>query len=441
MTIRFTPILLGLAAGVTGLAQTITIRPSVQLEYATVPGKAYQLRQADQLAGWTPFDRLHLGDGQPAQVLVPAANATKFFQLIVNDVRDLNALLEPIRAANNVPALACAVIRSNQVVGLGTVGRRKADVAAAPVTLTDKWHHGSLTKSMTASLAALMVERGDITWETTLEQVFPDLAPAMRPAWRSVRLDWLCMNRGGAPNNLSPSGIWDQLWNFKGTPTEGRRLLLTRLTALAPSTPPGTAYEYSNAGFALAGHMLETVAGKPWEDLLTERLFVPLGMTSAGFGVPATPRHIDQPWGHQRVGANNNPMEPGINADNPPAIGPAGTVHCSLLDLAKYTAFHLAGHNADTALLPRSVMLKLHTAVPDNGDYAYGWSQSTRPWANGLTLSHAGSNVQWYSVIWIAPNRDFAVVALSNIAAASGTNPGAVATDQAVGKMIQEFLN
>jgi CubicO group peptidase (beta-lactamase class C family) len=230
------------------------------------------------------------------------------------------------------------------------------------------------------------------------------------------------------------------LWNFKGTPTEGRRLLLTRLTAIAPNSAPGTQYEYSNAGFALAGHMLETVAGQPWEALLTERLFVPLGMTSAGFGVPATPRHIDQPWGHQRVGANNNPIEPGPNADNPPAIGPAGTVHCSLLDLAKYTAFHLAGHQADTALLPKSVMRKLHTAVPDNGDYAYGWNESTRPWANGLTLSHAGSNVQWYSVIWIAPNRDFAVVALSNIAAASGPNPGATATDQAVARMIQEFL-
>jgi len=432
--------LAGLAA-LTAAAQTLEVKPAVQLDYATVRGKAYQLLASDQLSAWAPLAMLRLGDGANAQVLVPAADATKFFRLAVNDVRDLNALLEPIRAANNVPALACAVIRSNQVVGLGAVGRRKADVAAAPVTLADKWHHGSLTKSMTATLAAMMVERGEITWETTVAQVFPALAAAMRPEWRTVRLDWLCMNRGGAPGDLGPSGIWSALWNFKGTPTEGRRLLLTRLTALAPSSTPGTKFEYSNAGFSLAGHMLETVAGKPWEELLTERLFVPLGMTSAGFGVPATPRHIDQPWGHQRVGSNNNPIEPGPEADNPPAIGPAGTVHCSLLDLATYAAFHLAGHNRDTALLPRSVMLKLHTAVPDNGDYAYGWNVTTRPWADGLALNHAGSNVQWFSVIWIAPNREFAVVALSNIAAASGPNPGATATDQVAARMIQEFLN
>ena len=175
----------------------------------------------------------------------------------------------------------------------------------------------------------------------------------VRPTCHSdTRLDWLCSNRGGAPGDLNPGGIWNELWNFKGTPTEGRRLLLTRLTARAPSSTPGTKYEYSNAGFALAGHMLETVADNPWEALLTERFFVPLGMTSAGFGVPATPRHIDQPWGQQRVGANNNPMEPGTNADNPLAIGPAGTVHCSLLDLAKYCSGTRSSGSRPTATSP-----------------------------------------------------------------------------------------
>lgn len=422
------------------VAQPLTIQPAVELEFPTSTGQAYQVQSSTDLGTWQPFEHLLLGNGQPAHVLVPAAETAKFFQLSVNNVRDLNALLEPIRAANNVPALACAVIRSNQIVGLGAVGLRKAGVSAAPVTLSDKWHHGSLTKSMTATLAAMLVERGMIRWDITLQEVFPSVAATMKPAWQTVTLGWLCSNRSGAPENLNPSGIWAQLQGFKGTPTEGRRLLLEQLTKLNPRSTPGTQYEYSNAGFALAGHMLETVAGKPWEDLLTENLFVPLGMTSAGFGVPATPRYVDQPWGHQRVSGVNNPMEPGPTADNPPAIGPAGTVHCSLLDLARYAAFHLAADKSDTPLLSRSSMVKLHTAVPDNENYAYGWLQVSRPWAGGLALTHSGSNVQWYSVIWMAPNREFAVVALSNIAAPTGTNPGQVATDQVAGKMIQTFL-
>ena len=421
-------------------AQTLTIAPAVEIQFPTTAAQAYQLQSSSDLANWQPFELLRMGDGTPARILVPAEDAAKYFQLAVNDVRNLNDLLEPIRAANQVPALACAVIRSNRIVGMGAVGLRKSDVPSAPVTLDDKWHHGSLTKSMTATLAAILVKRGQIRWDSTLEEVFPSLAVSMKPAWRTVRLDWLCSNRAGAPENLNAGGIWTQLGNFRGTPFAGRRLLLERLTQTTPTSTPGTAYEYSNAGFALAGHMMETVTGKPWEALLTEYLFLPLGMTSAGFGVPATPRYIDQPWGHQRISGNNIPIEPGPGADNPPAIGPAGTVHCSLLDLAKYTAFHVAGHRGDTPLLPQAAMVQLHTAVPNNGGYAYGWIDTTRPWANGIALTHAGSNVQWYSVIWMAPNREFAVVALCNIAAPSGPNPGAIATDQVAGKMIQTFL-
>lgn len=433
-------LLLALLWGLPLAAQTLTIQPAVELQFPTAVNQAYQVQTSTDLSAWEPFDLLRVGDGTPARILVSAEDSPKYFQLAANEVRNLNDLLEPIRTANRVPALACAVILSNRVVGLGSVGLRKSDIDSAPVTPNDKWHHGSLTKSMTATLAAILVQRGIIRWETTLGEVFPTLAGSMKPAWRTVRLDWLCSNRAGAPEDLNSSGIWVQLSNFRGTPFEGRRLLLDRLIRTDPISTPGTAYEYSNAGFALAGHMMETVAGKPWEELLTEHLFKPLGMTSAGFGVPATPRHIDQPWGHQRISGNNVPIEPGPSADNPPAIGPAGTVHCSLLDLAKYTAFHVHGHLTDTPILSRDAIVRLHTAVPNNGGYGYGWNVTTRPWANGLALNHAGSNVQWYSVIWMAPNRQFAVVAICNIAAPSGTNPGAVATDQVAAKMIQTFL-
>lgn len=423
-------------------AQTLRVNPAIEIAFEIGAGKGYQIESSTDLAKWVAYSSSGLGEGSTVQQLVPASEANRYFRVKSNDVRDLNALLEPIRATNKVPALACAVIRSNQIVGLGAVGLRKAGVTSAPVTLNDKWHHGSLTKGMTATLAAMLVEEGKISWTTTLAQLFPDIAPAMNAQWRGVTLEWLCSNRGGAPESLTAGGLWDQLWNFGGTPREGRRFLLEKLTALAPVSTPGTKYEYSNAGFSMAGHMLETVMDRPWEDLLAERLFRPLGMTSAGFGVPATPRHIDHPWGHQLSGGNPSPMAPGTAADNPPAIGPAGTVHCSVIDLARYVALHLAGHQADTALLKRDTFLKLHTAVPSNANYAYGWLAVDRPWAGGdKALTHSGSNLQWFSVIWMAPGRDFAVIAICNLATPSSPNPAATATDQVAGKMIQEFLN
>ena len=57
---------------------------------------------------------------------------------------------------------------------------------------------------------------------------------------------------------------------------------------------------YSNQGYAIVGAMLEKLTGTPWETLITERLFKPLHMDSAGFGPPGTIGAVDQPWGHTR---------------------------------------------------------------------------------------------------------------------------------------------
>ncbi len=431
-------------AAPTTWTQTLDIRPAVELVVHSPAQTAFSLESSRDLQTWQPLRSATLGTGHPTQILVAASDVDStaaFFRIATNRVRDLNALLEPIRAANKVPAVACAVVLSNRVVAIGAVGLRKFGVPSAPVTLEDKWHHGSLTKSMTATLAAILVREGRIQWQSTLADVFPDWAPKMNAGWRAATLEQLTSNRGGAPGDLNSSGIWTLLWNFVGTPRESRRLLLERLTVLAPSSPPGTQYEYSNAGFALAGHMLETVMDQPWEDLMTHRLFEPLGMASAGFGVPATPRYINQPWGHQVSNGNPLPIEPGPNADNPPGIGPAGTVHCSILDLAKYAAFHAHGHLNDQPLLPASALLKLHTAYPDNSDYAHGWNEIQRAWANpGKAYTHNGSNNQWFSVIWFAPARQFAAVAICNLGTPTAANPARQATDQIVAKMIQEFL-
>jgi CubicO group peptidase (beta-lactamase class C family) len=131
------------------------------------------------------------------------------------------------------------------------------------------------------------------------------------------------------------------------------------------------------------------------------------------------------------------PVPPGDpHADNPAAIGPAGTVHCSIEDLAKYAAFHLAGDRGDGKLLKPESFKKLHTAVPDNNNYALGWMVLKRKWAGGRVLWHNGSNTMFYAVVWIAPNRNFAVVAASN----AGGSDAEKACDDAATEMIRKFL-
>jgi CubicO group peptidase (beta-lactamase class C family) len=151
---------------------------------------------------------------------------------------------------------------------------------------------------------------------------------------------------------------------------------------------------------------------------MAQYVFGPLGMTSAGFGPPGTPGATDQPWGHASDGCR--PVPPGPAADNPPVIGPAGTVHSSLRDWAAFASLHLRGARGEVGLLLRpETFQQLHRPMPGNYTaegrlYAHGWVVAQWARAGGTALAHVGTNTMWYAVIWVAPARDVAFLAATN---------------------------
>jgi hypothetical protein len=150
-------------------------------------------------------------------------------------------------------------------------------------------------------------------------------------------------------------------------------------------------------------------------------------LKSAGFGGVGTPGRIDQPWPHTDNGKPTDANGPLV--DNPEVMGPAGTVHCSLADWAKFIADQLGGLEGHGALFTPEMYQRLHTA-PFGGDYAFGWLVTDRPWGGGTVYTHAGSNTMNYAVVWMAPRRDFAVLVTTNQAgpdAEQGTDEAASA--------------
>lgn len=326
---------------------------------------------------------------------------------------DFTTKLEEIRRERGLPALAAAAMRHGKLVLNAATGVRKLG-ADDLVTTDDQWHLGSCTKSMTATLAGMMVDEGKLSWHTTIGEIFPDLNGAMRPSWRNVTLDQLLTHRSGAPGN-PPVELWAEALEQKGTPTEQRLAILRGIVCNPPEAPHGKKFIYSNEGYAIAGAMIERVTGEAWEDLMRERLFEPLGMTSAGFGAPATPGKLDQPWGHLGEIGELRPVPPGPMADNPPAIGPAATVHASLADFARYADWHADWKRAEPRLLTEESFNHLHQCAP-NQDYACGWLVQERDWAGGNVLWHTGSNAMFYAVMWVAPDREATFVAATNAA-------------------------
>jgi CubicO group peptidase (beta-lactamase class C family) len=319
---------------------------------------------------------------------------------------------------------------------------------------------------MTATMIATLVKEGKLSWSTTLGDVFGDLNGTMDPAWKDVTLELLLTHRAGVPGDLSKDGLWGRLWRREGTPTQQRMRLVEGVLKNPPVHKPGTEFEYANAGFAIAGAMAEKVTGKSWEDLMHERVFGPLGMNSAGFGAPGTPGKVDEPWGHHD---NGKPEPPGPLADNPAAIGPGGTGHCTIEDWGKYIALHLGGEtrrgdgettkgadgrepaDGSAGRQPLTVLdlsgpefVKLHTPFKGPGnEYAMGWGVAMRPWAKGpakadagRVLTHNGSNTMWFAVVWLAPEKDWAVLACCN----KGGDEAGKATDEAIWEMVKKHV-
>lgn len=353
---------------------------------------------------------------------------------------NISHVLEPLRKEHKLPAMAAAVVLRDRVVAAGAVGVRKVG-EKQPVELSDKFHIGSCTKSMTALLAALVVKEGHLTWGTKITDVFPELKMTMHDEYRSATLELLLANRAGMPTALTKDGLWDRIWanSAKMTPMQQRYFLVKEVTKQKPEAKPGAKFIYSNAGFATAGAMIEKTMGKSWEELIRERIFKPLKMSSAGFGAPAKPGRTDQPWGHLLKDGKLIPVDPislpGKPADNPAAIGPAGTVHCSISDFAKYVACHVRGARVGVLGLSRKQFCKLHTPLKGQ-DYALGWFVTKRPWGGGTVMTHAGSNTMFYTVMWVAPKKDFAVVVASNAPIESADK----GCDQAAWALIQRFL-
>jgi len=338
-----------------------------------------------------------------------------------HDLRDISESLEKERKRQELPAVAAMVVTGDRIVAQGVTGVRKLG-RPGQAEITDRWHLGSCTKSITATMIGVLVEQRRLSWDTTIPEALRDLAGAIRPEYRSVTIEMLLAHRGGIGHEWDVPGLWDLLWKREGTPVEERRKMAKAMLSQPPKVPPGK-YLYANCGYGIAGHMAEVVTGKPWEELLKELVFEPLGMSSAGFGVPWDGQPPTDPWPHRE---DRTPVMPGWSADNPPSVGPGGTVHASIGDWAKYIAEHLSGSRGkDGRLLKAETYRRLHQgqAIGSSGDgYALGWMVVYRDWAKGKRsgkrgrcLHHAGSNNSWYALVWIAPERDFAVLATTNI--------------------------
>jgi CubicO group peptidase (beta-lactamase class C family) len=330
------------------------------------------------------------------------------------------ARLETLRTQSNLPAVAGTTFTSADVSSASAIGVRKLG-DDTPVAPGDLWHIGSITKSFTSMLVARSVERGEMAWTSTLG----DLLGARAGKFAGVTLSQLLSHRAGLPANVLP-GMMATVAQGSPTVDVQRQRLLDAALAGEPTAAPGAAFLYSNLGYIIAGGLLEARAKKTWEDLIREDVLSPQGLTSAGHGPPGARDLITQPRGHRRATSGTlTPIEPGVGADNPPYLGPAGRLHMTVADLARWGQAHLRGERGQDGIVKADTFKRLHQ--PESGNYAMGWVSQATP--GGRVIWHNGSNTMWYAIVAFDAAADRGVVIVTNgsIGAAQAVDAAAMA--------------
>lgn len=299
--------------------------------------------------------------------------------------------------------------------GLAVRGLRAAG-ADAKIEEGDLWHIGSITKSMTALIVARLATRGEIRWDDTVKDVLGQRISEIHPDFANASWGDLLRHRSGMRANLGRLAGIGYLGRLEERDVMEDRLRITELAlADAPLHKAGETFAYSNLGYLVAGTMLEVATGRAWEDLIREEVFLPLGLRSAGFGAPGRQGRLVQPQGHAGgLFGGWISAPPSGFSDNPPAFGPAGTVHMSLGDLLTYLEANL---ERPESYLSQEAWARMHDALPGE-TYALGWAQG-----RGTRRGHEGSNSLWFAHVSFWAERERALVLVANAAPGGPVSP------------------
>lgn len=346
----------------------------------------------------------------------------------------LSTSLNAARDKAQLPAVAAVVQIGGKIEAQAVIGVRQLD-RPEPAAIGDRWHLGSDTKAMTATMIARLSERGVLGFDETMAQVFPGIVSRMDPAFRDVTVKQLLSHTSG----LAPLAKDSEMAVFvpvvardKGVRAQRAAVVVYYLTK-PPASKVGE-FKYSNLGYTIAGAAAEARTGYSWEELIESEVWKPLGIKRAGFGAPGKRDKVDQPRGHDRINGKLVALQPDDPAsDNPRAVGPAGTANMSLDDWLLFVQDQLDGPRGRGKLLKPETYQLLQTPVTKN--YALGWGVMRNKDGTTSLLTHMGSNGYWVSDARIYPRRDIVILTVMN---AGGDNGEGAARE--IGRALQEKL-
>jgi CubicO group peptidase (beta-lactamase class C family) len=266
---------------------------------------------------------------------------------------------------------------------------------------------GSITKTVTGTIAMLLVEQGELDLDVPVRRYLPELRLADEEVASRVTMRHLLTHTGGwfGDHFSDPSRGDDAL-----------ERVLPELAELPQLAPLGEIWSYCNSGFYVAGRVLEVLTGKPFELVAQELVLEPLGMTGSVF-LPEDVLSHRFAVGHRHDGEETVVARPWAL---PRAASAAGGIVSNVGDLLRYARFHLGREAGPLGSESIARMREPHMGTSEpNRSVALTWFVRE---VDGLTLvEHGGGTNGQLSQFWIAPESGFALAILTNHSPAGHT--------------------
>lgn len=344
-----------------------------------------------------------------------------------------------IRDASLVPGLVAMEVTLEDHIVL-PVGQRKC-VVDALIESEDYLVLGSLGKAFTATLVAKLVEEGSLSWDSTMDELFPELF--INKPYQDVTVKMLAAHRAGFDNDTR---AWDyDFWYpLRLLPNTDARLgFATWAFQTLPKNDPNGEFLYSNINYLLLGAIVDSVAGS-WDEAIVDKFFKPLNMDCGFGGAPQRGYRfdeVDNPWPHRA-----HYFEPfGRSSDEPlarieweyqdwQAWGPAGNMYCRAESYAKFLQLHLRGLlqcNGDAEyaqglqvdyLSCESLRMIHSPLVTDSDDDVYYTPGAWFTDRQGSLLRHGGTNGWNTARTHIDATRGEAYFSYTNMGPPEGTD-------------------
>lgn len=302
-----------------------------------------------------------------------------------------------------VPGVALGVIHDGrqETRGLGITNVEDP----LPVTVHTVFPIASISKTFATTAIMRLVEQGKIDLHAPVRTYLPEFRVRDSAVSREVTVWHLLTHLGGWEGQVSgPDRGTQSLQDFVESPT---------VTDLMQVAPPGAAWSYNNAGFSIAGRVIEVVTGMPINRAIRELVFQPLGLEHAG----TTPgEFIVQRFAAGHTTRNGTPtlQRPFV----PSSSVTAGGVGLCITDMMAYARFHLGdGTAADgKRVLSRGSLELMRTPQmrkqSTDDDMGLGWH--LRQVGPVRTASHGGTLSGHILLLEIVPERNFAISILTN---------------------------